>query len=475
MHQRLCKIVSTIGPATSSPDMLRMIHEAGVNVFRLNMSHGQHDKLRNVVKSIREMQVETGVATAIFADLQGPKIRTGTFEDGSIQLRYGHEYRLVNAASTTEEGVIPVPHQEVFDALDEGAVIKLDDGKLQMTVTGRDGDALIARADAMGTLSDRKGINIPDRSLPISALTEKDREDLEFALSMKVDYIALSFVQRPSDVHEARELIGDKAGIISKIEKPSAIEHLDEIIEASDAIMVARGDLGVECPVEDVPIMQRRIIRACRRVGKPVIVATHMLESMVESKAPTRAEASDISSAVNQGADAVMLSAETAVGSHPQTAVAIMDRVISATERDPETACYAIFHSEEDHSTTADAVSLSARRITEVLECRFAVAYTNTGSTARRLARDRPYAPILAATPNVEVAQSLSLCWGVTAKVTEDISDFGEMIARADTLASEAGGENGERIVILSGFPFGRSGKTNTLKISRIGAIEDDS
>ena len=220
--------------------------------------------------------------------------------------------------------------------------------------------------------------------------------------------------------------------------------------------------------------MQRRIIRACRRVGKPVIVATHMLESMVESKAPTRAEASDISSAVNQGADAVMLSAETAVGSHPQTAVAIMDRVISATERDPETACYAIFHSEEDHSTTADAVSLSARRITEVLECRFAVAYTNTGSTARRLARDRPYAPILAATSNVEVAQSLSLCWGVTAKVTEDISDFGEMIARADTLASEAGGENGERIVILSGFPFGRSGKTNTLKISRIGAIEDD-
>ena len=474
MHQRLCKIVSTIGPATSSPDMLRMIHEAGVNVFRLNMSHGQHDKLRNVVKSIREMQVETGVATAIFADLQGPKIRTGTFEDGSIQLRYGQEYRLGNAASTTGEGVIPVPHQEVFDALDEGAVIKLDDGKLQMTVTGRDSDALIARADAMGTLSDRKGINIPDRSLPISALTEKDREDLEFALSMKVDYIALSFVQRPSDVHEARELIGDKAGIISKIEKPSAIEHLDEIIEASDAIMVARGDLGVECPVEDVPIMQRRIIRACRRVGKPVIVATHMLESMVESKAPTRAEASDISSAVNQGADAVMLSAETAVGSHPQTAVAIMDRVISATERDPETACYAIFHSEEDHSTTADAVSLSARRITEVLECRFAVAYTNTGSTARRLARDRPYAPILAATPNVEVAQSLSLCWGVTAKVTEDISDFGEMIARADTLASEAGGENGERIVILSGFPFGRSGKTNTLKISRIGAIEDD-
>ncbi len=475
MHQRLCKIVSTIGPATSSPDMLRMIHEAGVNVFRLNMSHGQHDKLRNVVKSIREMQVETGIATAIFADLQGPKIRTGTFEGGSIQLRYGKEYRLVNAASTTEEGVIPVPHQEVFDALDEGAVIKLDDGKLQMTVTGRDGDVLLARADAMGTLSDRKGINIPDRSLPISALTEKDREDLEFALSMNVDYIALSFVQRPSDVHEARELIGDKADIISKIEKPSAIEHLDEIIEASDAIMVARGDLGVECPVEDVPIMQRRIIRACRRVGKPVIVATHMLESMVESKAPTRAEASDISSAVNQGADAVMLSAETAVGSHPQTAVAIMDRVISATERDPETACYAIFHSEEDHSTTADAVSLSARRITEVLDCRFAVAYTKTGSTARRLARDRPCAPILAATPNVEVAQSLSLCWGVTAKVTEDISDFGEMIARADTLASEAGGENGERIVILSGFPFGRSGKTNTLKISRIGAIEDDS
>ena len=474
MRNRHCKIVSTIGPASSSPSMLQLIHEAGVDVFRLNMSHGQYDKLRGVVTAIRDIQEETGTAMAIFADLQGPKIRTGTFADGSIKLRYGQEYDLVNAKSSDDEGVIPVPHPEVFAALEEGDMIKLDDGKLQMSVVSKEGEHIRARAISSGTLSDRKGINLPGRSLPISALTEKDREDLDFALSLNVDYIALSFVQRAEDVKEARAIIGDKAGIISKIEKPQAMDHLDAIIEASDAIMVARGDLGVECPVEEVPIMQRRIIRACRRVGKPVIVATHMLESMVESSAPTRAEASDISTAVNQGADAVMLSAETAVGRHPQTAVAIMDRIITATEKDPETNCYNIFHSEEDHHSTADAVSLSARRITEVLECRFAIAYTNTGSTARRLSRDRPHAPILAATPHADVAQSLSLCWGVKALVTEDISDFREMIDRADKLAAQSGGENGERVVILSGFPFGRSGKTNTLKISRIGTLEDD-
>ena len=474
MRKRHCKIVSTIGPATSSPSMLQLIQEAGVDVFRLNMSHGQHDKLRAVVTAIRDIQEKTGTSTAIFADLQGPKIRTGTFEGGSIQLRFGQEYQMVNAKEASSEDMIPVPHPEVFAALETGDSIKLDDGKITMTVVEKTEDGLTVRSLASAKLSDRKGINLPGRALPISALTEKDREDLAFALELEVDYIALSFVQRPEDVDEARELIGDKAGIISKIEKPSAVDHIQEIIEKSDAIMVARGDLGVECPVEDVPIMQRRIIRACRRAGKPVIVATHMLESMVQSSAPTRAEASDISTAVNQGADAVMLSAETAVGRHPQTAVAIMDRIILATEDDPETNCYAIFHDEGQHNTTADAVSLSARNITEVLDCRFAIAYTNTGSTARRLSRDRPHAPILAATPNRNVAQSLSLCWGVSAIVTEDITDFRNMIERADQIASQSGGKDGERIVILSGFPFGRSGKTNTLKIGRIGGPDQD-
>ena len=292
---------------------------------------------------------------------------------------------------------------------------------------------------------------------------------MKFALDLGVDYIALSFVQKPSDVEEAKELIKGRAKIISKIEKPSAVEFIDDIIEQSDAIMVARGDLGVECAPEDVPLIQRRIIRTCRRAGKPVIVATHMLESMVESIAPTRAEASDVSTAVYQGADAVMLSAETAVGRHPPTAVAIMDRIIAATEKDDDSGSYKVFLEESDMYTTADAISLSARRIAEVLDCKFAVAYTKTGSTARRLSRDRPHCPIIAATPDRDVARELSLLWGVRSVVTEDISHFHEMNEKAETLAKAHGAADDERIIILAGYPFGRPGKTNTLKISRVG------
>lgn len=301
-------------------------------------------------------------------------------------------------------------------------------------------------------------------------MTEKDRADLAHALKIGVDYVALSFVQRPEDVSEARAIIGERAGVIAKIEKPSAVDHLDEIIALSDALMVARGDLGVELPPEDVPNIQRRIVRACRRAGKPVIVATHMLESMIEKIAPTRAEASDVSTAVFQGADAVMLSAETAVGRHPPTAVAIMDRIIAATEKDPECASFSLLDDPTSEHTTADAITLSARRIAEVLDCKFAVAYTKTGSTARRLSRDRPHCAILAATPGAEVARRLALFWGVAPVYTDDISHFHEMIEKAEALSLEHGAVDGDRIIILAGYPFGRPGKTNTLKISRIGA-----
>lgn len=471
MRNRLCKIVATIGPASASPSMLRLIFDAGVDVFRLNMSHGDHDKLANVAEAIRKIERETGVPATIFADLQGPKIRTGAFANDAIRLKYGAEYKLIRAATTDKDDVIPIPHQELFDVLEPGDILKLDDGKLQITVTDRKSNDLIARADTPGELKNRKGINLPGRRLPISALTEKDRDDLKFALDIGVDYVALSFVQQPDDVREARELIAGRAGVISKIEKPSAVEHIDEIIDLSDAIMVARGDLGVECAPEDVPLIQRRIIRSCRSAGKPVIVATHMLESMVESIAPTRAEASDVSSAVYQGADAVMLSAETAVGRHPPTAVAIMDRIIQATEKDEDSGGYKIDEKDFSEYTTADAMTLSARRIAEVLHCTFAVAYTKTGSTARRLSRDRPHCPVIAATPDENVARRLALYWGVRPVVTEDISHFHEMIEKADTLAKANGGADGERIIILAGYPFGRPGKTNTLKISRIGAI----
>ena len=472
MRNRLCKIVATVGPASSSPSMLRLIHNAGVDIFRLNMSHGDHDKLTRVAQAIREFERETQKPLAIFADLQGPKIRTGAFDAGSIELKYGAEYRLTHSNESADADTIPIPHQELLDVLEPGDVLKLDDGKLQITVTEKTARHLVARADTPGTLSNRKGINVPGRRLPISAMTDKDREDLDFALSLNVDYVALSFVQRPEDVAEARELIGDRAGIISKIEKPSAVERLDEIIELSDAIMVARGDLGVECAPEDVPLIQRRIIRDCRAAGKPVIVATHMLESMVESIAPTRAEASDVSTAVYQGADAVMLSAETAVGRHPPTAVAIMDRIIAATEKDDESGSYKSAGHDEEAYTTADAITLSARRIAEVLDCSLAVAYTKTGSTARRLSRDRPHCRVIAATPDEKVARQLALFWGVQPVVTEDISHFHEMVEKADTLAKAHGGQDGDRIIIIAGYPFGRRGRTNTLKISRIGAID---
>lgn len=472
MRNRLCKIVATVGPASSSPSMLRLIHDAGVDIFRLNMSHGGHDKLKTVVQSIREIEKSLGVPLAIFADLQGPKIRTGAFAGGSIKLKYGAKYRLTLSNDAADEDTIPIPHKELLDVLEPGDILKLDDGKLQITVSEKTERHLIARADTPGILSDRKGINVPGRSLPISAMTEKDREDLAFALDLNVEYIALSFVQRPDDVREAAELIKGRAGIISKIEKPSAVERLDEIIELSDAIMVARGDLGVECAPEDVPLIQRRIIRDCRKAGKPVIVATHMLESMVESIAPTRAEASDVSTAVYQGADAVMLSAETAVGRHPPTAVAIMDRIIAATEKDDESGSYESAGRETETYTTADAITLSARRIAEVLDCSLAVAYTKTGSTARRLSRDRPHCRVIAATPDEKVARQLALYWGVQPVVTEDIAHFHEMVEKADTLAKAHGGEDGERIIIIAGYPFGKRGRTNTLKISRIGAID---
>lgn len=472
MRNRFCKIVATIGPATSAPSMLRLIHNAGVDVFRLNMSHGQHDKLRGVIKAIRDIEAEIKTPLAVFADLQGPKIRTGAFAGGETKLSYGGEYQLVMAAETDRDDVIPIPHPELIDILAPGDILKLDDGKLQITIASREGDRIIAKADTPGVLKDRKGINVPGRRLPISALTEKDREDLQFALDIGVDYIALSFVQHPEDVEEAQKLIAGRAGIISKIEKPSAVDSLDEIIALSDAVMVARGDLGVECAPEDVPLLQRRIVRTCRGAGKPVIVATHMLESMVEAIAPTRAEASDVSTAVYQGADAVMLSAETAVGRHPPAAVAIMDRIIKATEGDDASGGYAIDEQGEDDSyTTADAITLSARRIAEVLDCKYAVAYTKTGSTARRLSRDRPHTPVIAATPDQTVARRLALFWGVRPVVTEDITHFHDMIEKADLLAKDHGGADGDRIIILAGYPFGRPGKTNTLKISRIGNI----
>ncbi|MEM9263558.1 MAG: pyruvate kinase, partial [Pseudomonadota bacterium] len=423
MRNRSCKIVATVGPASSSPSMIELLHRTGVDVFRLNYSHGNHDALSAVVDAIRATEQKAGSPIAILADLQGPKIRVGSFPGDGLKLPFQGTFRLT-AQDTAGAGEIPVPHPEVISVLEEGDLLKFDDGRIQMSVVEKTDSGVIVRADVPGTLKSKKGLNLPGRALPISALTEKDHRDLEHALGCGVDVVALSFVQRSNDIIEAKEKVQGRARVIAKIEKPCAVDDLDDIISHADGLMVARGDLGVELPPEQVPGIQRRIVAKARQAGKPVIVATHMLESMIEETAPTRAEASDIATAVSQGTDAVMLSAETAVGRHPATAVAIMDRIIFATENDPDPIPIASATSDAEGLTTADAVTLSARRITEVIGVRFALAYTKSGSTARRLSRDRPNCPIIAATPSENVARSLAIQWGTTPVVTDDITHF---------------------------------------------------
>ncbi len=469
MTIRFTKIVATVGPASSAPDMLTRLHAAGADVFRLNFSHGTHEGHAAALAAIRAAEAESGRPIAVIADLQGPKLRVADAPEDGVPLSFRQELRLECDSAPSEPGVIRIPHPELFAALTEGVVLKLDDGRMQITVLEAGKDSARARVDIGGRLTSRKGINLIGAALPVGALTPKDREDLEFACAAGVDFIALSFVQRVEDVTGARELIEGRAGLIVKLEKPSALDSLDAILAAADGAMVARGDLGVELPPEQVPIMQRRIVGACRAAGKPVIVATHMLESMVQAATPTRAEASDVANAVYQGADAVMLSAESAVGRHPTAAVAVMDRLIRAVEADPDYWSELAERPQKPEPTTADAISLAAANIAEILGCRAVAAYTTTGSTALRLSRDRPSAPILGLTPLLATARRLVLAWGVAPLVTHDVDTFDEMAQSAETIAAGWGVPRGERIVISAGVPFGRPGKTNTLKISRIG------
>jgi pyruvate kinase len=419
--------------------------------------------------AIRAAEEQAGAPVGVFADLQGPKIRVGSFGDGEIKLKYND---IVTIEASTEAGAarfIRMPHPELVNALEEGDILKLDDGKMQLTVIERGRTQVKARVDFGGILKNQKGVNVPTRRIPISALTPKDRADLAYALDLGVDYIALSFVQCAEDVADARALIGERAGVIAKIEKPSALEQINQIVELADAVMVARGDLGVELPPEQVPIAQRQIIRAARAAGRPVIVATHMLESMVEAATPTRAEASDVATAVYQGADAVMLSAESAVGRHPQSAVAIMDRIIRAVEQDEQYWSALPRDMTPPQPTTADAIALSARHIADVIGCASVVAFTATGSTALRVARERPRCGVVGLTPILETARRLTLVWGVRARVTEDVTSVEDMVEKADA-AVRALGVAGpdDRVAIIAGIPFGRAGKTNMIRVLRL-------
>jgi len=470
MRLRNCKIVATLGPASDAPDRIRLLYEAGADAFRLNFSHGEHGDQMRRLTGVRAVEKAIGRPIPVIADLQGPKIRVGRLAGGAVDLKVGERVELTPAPVSDVAGLIPIPHPELLNVLEKGDSIRLDDGRLALTVVEVKRDTIKAKVDVGGKLSDRKGVNVPGRRLPISALTDKDRTDLAFAIDAGVDVVALSFVQSADDVREARALIGDRAAVLVKIERPTAVENLEAILDLADAVMVARGDLGVELSLEQVPVVQRRIISTCRSLGRPVIVATQMLESMITAPAPTRAEASDVATAVYQGADAVMLSAESAVGRHAETAVAIMDRLIRAVEEDPHHWLHLHEGSERLEPTSNDAISHSAREIAELLKCRAILAFTNTGSTAVRMSRERPHCFLLGLTPNERTARKLSLSWGVHSVVTEDIASFREMVEKADTIAREhATAKPGDLIIVTAGIPFGRPGTTNTLKIVRIG------
>jgi pyruvate kinase len=466
-RQRNAKIVATLGPASSSAEMIRALFDAGVDVFRLNFSHGQQSDHEERVGQIREIEKESGRPIGIMADLQGPKLRLGTFSAGRIRIANGNKFRLDLDKTAGDESRAPLPHPEIFAALERGTELLLDDGKVRLRVEtcGKDfADTLVVDG---GTLSDRKGVNVPNAVLPLSALTGKDRSDLAFACELGVDWVALSFVQRPADVAEGRKLVAGRAGILVKLEKPLALDHLQEIVELSDAVMVARGDLGVEMPPEDVPPVQKRIIHACRTAGKPVIVATQMLESMIGAPAPTRAEASDVATAVYDGADAVMLSAETAAGSYPCEAVGIMNRIIKRVEKDPlYRANMDLTHMAPEH-TSSDAISAAASQVARTVGASAILSYTSSGATALRAARERPDVPVLVLTANLQTARRLALLWGAHCVHTKDVSTFAEMVQRATHTAHREGfAENGERIVITAGVPFGTPGATNILRIA---------
>ncbi len=466
-RDRKTKIVATLGPASSDAEIIRRLFVAGVDVFRLNFSHGNQGDHAVRMEIIRSLEAEFGRSIAVMADLQGPKLRIGTFADGPVELEPGQQFRLDMDDVPGDATRVRLPHPEVFSALAGGQHLLLDDGKVKLRVEtcGKDFAETVVVSGVR--LSERKGLNVPEAVLPLSALTAKDRDDMRYALDIGVDWVALSFVQRPDDVAEARRLIGGRAQLVVKMEKPSAINHLDELIEMTDAMMVARGDLGVEMPAEDVPSIQKRIVRNCRRAGKPVIVATQMLESMISAPTPTRAEASDVATAVFDGADAVMLSAETAAGEFPEEAVTMMDRIAQRVEHDPiyRTILDAVHYDPEN--TAADAITAAARQVAHTVSAAAIVTYTTSGSTTLRAARERPEVPILCLTSSLATARRLALCWGVHTVHTEDVHDFQEMVGKACALALRDGlAGHGDRLVVTAGVPFGTPGNTNVLRIA---------
>jgi pyruvate kinase len=468
-RSRKVRILATLGPASSTPEMIERLFRAGADAFRVNMSHGAQAGHAQTIAHIRGLEKALGRPTTILVDLQGPKLRVGAFADGRAMLETGAAFALDRDPAPGDANRVCLPHRELFVALEEGSRLLLDDGKLVLRVTDAGHDRIETRVEVGGVLSNNKGLNVPDVVVPLAALTEKDRSDLAFALDQDVDWVALSFVQRPEDVAEARRLIQGRAALLAKIEKPAAIERLEGILELADAVMVARGDLGVELPPQDVPPAQKRIVEMARRMGRPVVVATQMLESMIKSPSPTRAEVSDVATAIYDGADAVMLSAESAAGDWPEESVAMMNSIANAVERDPGYAARVHFTETRPDPTTADALAEAAGEIVKTVTAAAIICFTMSGSTARRIARERPSVPLLVLTPKLETARRLGLLWGVHAVRTRDVSSFEEMIAKSKRMALRHGiAKAGDRVIIMAGVPFGTPGSTNVLHVARI-------
>lgn len=468
-RNRKVKILATLGPASSEEAMIERLFIAGADVFRINMSHASHDTMRMLVERIRKVEKKLGRPIGILADLQGPKLRVGTFVNGRAELTAGQTFTLDNKNIAGDDKRVYLPHPEILEAVKPGERLLIDDGRLELICEASDGHSIQCRVVAGTSISDRKGVSLPDTTLSVGALTEKDHSDLTAVLKEDVDWVALSFIQRPEDIAEVRKIAKGRVGILSKIEKPQAVQRLTEIIELSDALMVARGDLGVEMPLESVPGTQIEIINACRMAGKPVVVATQMLESMISAPVPTRAEVSDVATAVFEGADAIMLSAESASGRYPVETVQTMDRIAQKIERDPHYGPTINARHSKPEPTGADAISLAARQIAETLNLSAIVAYTSTGTTGIRASRERPSTPIIALSPIVETARRLALVWGLHSVVTDDAHDLDDMVDRACAIAcGEEISKPGDRIIVTAGVPLGSPGTTNMLRIAYI-------
>ncbi len=470
-RHRRTKIVVTLGPSSSDRAMIARLFAAGADVFRINMSHTAHDKMRDLIAVIRSVEKEYERPIGILVDLQGPKLRVGTFLEDKVQLTQGASFVLDSDPKPGDQTRVHLPHPEILETLEPGHTVLLDDGKIRLTVTEASPRHATTRVEVGGPLSARKGVSLPDTTIGYGALTPKDRSDLEAALDAGIDWIALSFIQRPEDIAEAKKITRGRAAVMAKIEKPQAIAHLGEIMDLTDSLMVARGDLGVEMPLEKVPSLQKQMTRIGRRAGKPIVVATQMLESMITNPVPTRAEVSDVATAIYEGADAVMLSAESAAGRYPVEAVTMMNRIAEETEKDPNYRAIIQAQRAEPEATGADAIAAAARQVAETLDLSALVCWTSSGSTALRVARERPKPPVVAISPNVSTGRRLSLVWGVHCIVAEDARNQDDMVERACRMAFKDGfAKAGQRIIIVAGVPLGTPGATNMVRIAFVGA-----